>query len=68
MAGIRCCKGCIPPKRYPGCHAVCKEYLAEKAKWEEDKEKIKEQMENIGPTSKHAYDINFMYGNSRRKH
>ena len=26
------CKGCVPPKRYPGCHAYCAEYLADKAR------------------------------------
>jgi hypothetical protein len=28
---IRCCYGCIAPKRYPGCHAQCQEYIKEKA-------------------------------------
>ena len=34
---IYSCKGCVAPKRYPGCHAVCPEYLAEKE--QHDKEK-----------------------------
>ena len=25
------CKDCVAPKRYPGCHAVCPEYLEQKA-------------------------------------
>jgi hypothetical protein len=25
------CKDCKPPKRYPGCHDHCPEYLAQKA-------------------------------------
>lgn len=37
---IRCCHGCIAPKRHPGCHGTCPEYLQEKAvhdaKMEED--------------------------------
>ena len=37
---IRCCKDCIPPTRYPGCHAKCDKYLEEKAKWEEEKKAI----------------------------
>lgn len=28
---IRCCKDCVKPKRYPGCHDHCQEYQAEKA-------------------------------------
>ncbi len=40
--GIHCCKGCVPPKRHSGCHATCEEYLKEKAQFEEDKRKMKE--------------------------
>ena len=28
---IKCCHGCIAPKRYPGCHDHCPTYAAEKA-------------------------------------
>lgn len=28
---IHCCKGCVAPKRFPGCHASCPEYLHDKA-------------------------------------
>lgn len=28
---IRCCNGCVAPKRYPGCHGTCPEYIKEKA-------------------------------------
>lgn len=34
---IKCCKGCVSPKRHPGCHATCKEYIKEKAEYEEKK-------------------------------
>ena len=34
---IKCCKDCVPPVRYLGCHAKCEQYKAEKAKWEEEK-------------------------------
>ena len=34
---IKCCKDCVPPTRYPGCHAKCEQYKAEKTKWEEEK-------------------------------
>lgn len=27
---IKCCKNCVPPKRYPGCGAKCEAYIAEK--------------------------------------
>lgn len=31
---INCCNGCVAPKRYPGCHGHCPEYLEEKAHWD----------------------------------
>ena len=34
---IKCCKGCVPPTRYLGCHDRCNKYLEEKAKLEEEK-------------------------------
>ena len=34
---IKCCYGCVAPKRYPGCHGHCPEYLAEKAQDEQKK-------------------------------
>ena len=38
---IKCCKDCVPPTRYPGCHTKCEQYKAEKAKWEEEKTKAR---------------------------
>lgn len=29
--GIKCCFGCVAPKRFPGCGATCPEYIKEKA-------------------------------------
>ena len=42
---IKCCRNCVPPKRYPGCHDKCNKYLEEKAKWEEAKAKSGEKTE-----------------------
>lgn len=36
---IKCCKDCVPPKRHPGCHSQCPDYLREKAEHEEWKKK-----------------------------
>ena len=33
---IRCCHGCVAPKRHPGCHGTCPEYMSEKAKHDAD--------------------------------
>lgn len=40
---IKCCKDCVAPKRYPGCHGVCPEYIHEKELWEEEKKVIREE-------------------------
>ena len=51
---IKCCKDCVPPTRYLGCHAKCEQYKAEKAKWEEEKAKArkarKDQAYTIHPS------------------
>jgi hypothetical protein len=31
---INCCNGCVAPKRYPGCHSHCNEYIAERAEYD----------------------------------
>lgn len=28
---IKCCNGCVPPKRNPYCHSYCPDYIKEKA-------------------------------------
>ena len=51
------CKGCVAPKRHPGCHDHCPEYIAEKA--EHDRKKAiddKERFVSIG-----------IYGNRSKK-
>lgn len=34
---IKCCYGCVAPKRFPGCHSTCPEYLKEKSEYEKKK-------------------------------
>ena len=40
---IKCCRGCVAPKRYPGCHDRCSEYRKEKAEYEAEKAKFEKQ-------------------------
>ena len=40
---IKCCFGCVAPKRYPGCGATCKEYLEEKAEDARQKEAYRKE-------------------------
>ena len=39
MQTIRCCKGCVAPKRHIGCHATCKEYIEQSKENETVREK-----------------------------
>ena len=34
---ISCCRYCVAPKRHPGCHDHCCEYIAEKAVHDKEK-------------------------------
>lgn len=40
---IKCCKDCVAPKRYPGCHSVCPEYIHEKELWEKERNAIRDE-------------------------
>lgn len=35
---IWCCKDCKAPKRHPGCHGSCPEYIEEKTAHENERE------------------------------
>lgn len=52
---IKCCKDCVPPKRYPGCGANCKEYKEAKAQFEADKEKMRAKKGFV--LGKHDFDM-----------
>lgn len=66
---IKCCKDCVAPKRHPGCHATCKEYIDEKAQLEKDKEKAKAGMERFPRMKAYDFDVNaFSSMKSRRRH
>ena len=59
---IRCCYGCTAPKRYPGCHSHCPEYIAEKDKHDKEKAEAdrKKHIED-GLTSQTFKGINKAY-------
>lgn len=55
---IKCCKDCVPPKRYPGCGANCEEYKKEKAEHEARKQKERAERRKLGsPMGKHEFDM-----------
>lgn len=35
---IKCCLGCVPPRRTPTCHVTCPDYIREKAEHEKKRE------------------------------
>lgn len=47
MSGyFECCHQCKPPKRYPGCHAKCPEYLKAKEEWDKVREAARKERED----------------------
>lgn len=40
MSNKGCCYDCVTPKRHPGCHAECEEYLKEKAERDRRREEL----------------------------
>lgn len=46
MGYFDCCKGCVAPKRHVGCHSTCKEYLDDKAAYEDEKNTVKAEKNN----------------------
>lgn len=38
MGFFECCHYCVAPKRYPGCHSTCPDYIKQKAEWDALKE------------------------------
>ena len=59
---IKCCKDCVPPQRFLGCHAKCSKYLEEKTEYEKRKEYVKAH-DDVTLTN---YDFDkFVYASSK---
>ena len=63
--GIKCCHHC--ESRYPGCHDTCSQYQKEKAQYETDKKKAKENITQSPKMYKHDFDMLVNYTRKRRK-
>lgn len=46
------CKGCLPPKRYPGCHDHCDGYIS----WAKQNEEEKTRMHNLKKVDRAFYE------------
>jgi hypothetical protein len=63
---IKCCKDCVAPKRYPGCHDHCLQYIQEKTAYEEKMAAAnKKKAIEDGLTSQTVTSVN--RANKRRK-
>lgn len=65
---IKCCRYCVAPKRHPGCHDHCSEYLEEKAEHDEQKAADdKRRYIEYGLNSQYASSIHRAMKNCRKK-
>jgi hypothetical protein len=53
---MKCCIRCVPPKRHPGCHAVCPEYKEERAEYDRLKAAYNEKQSAIHSVTSQKYD------------
>ena len=65
---ISCCRYCVAPKRHPGCHGHCSEYIEEKAKHDEQvAAEAKRRKIEYGLTAQFRSSIRKAYSISHRK-
>ena len=52
------CKGCVAPKRHPGCHGICEDYIRDKAEYDALMETVKKKQEiSHGITSQRTASV-----------
>jgi hypothetical protein len=54
--GIKCCYGCVPPKRHTACWGHCPDYAKEKAQNEKDTAAQRKQKEIQAGITSQKYD------------
>lgn len=63
---IRCCNGCVPPKRSSTCHGTCPNYIKEKAEHDALMEKeSKKRSINQGLNEQTSRAVHKAYKNGR---
>lgn len=66
---IKCCNGCVPPKRYPGCKSTCPDYIIDNAFHQEEKEAERKQKEiSFGITAQRSASVCKTTKNSRNRY
>jgi hypothetical protein len=64
---FQACHKCVAPKRFPGCHDVCKEYADEKAAYEEIQNGFRQE-KSVDACIRYANRrINQYYGSKRKE-
>ncbi len=65
---IKCCKDCVPPKRYPGCGANCPEYKEERKQLDKENELIrKNKNPDVLGYAQTKIDRFIKYNNSKKR-
>lgn len=64
---ITCCKDCVPPKRYPGCGAHCKEYKEQKKQLELKKEALRKSLKEDDIIPSDFNDISYVDYKKRKR-
>lgn len=52
------CKLCVAPKRYPGCHSKCKEYID----WKAEHDRLRDEERTRKQTEYYPNKRRFSYG------
>ena len=65
---IRCCNGCVAPKRHSGCHGSCPEYLKEKAEHDAQAEESYKQRQLALNLNQQKYSAIIRASRNKRKH
>lgn len=67
MSAIKCCRYCVPPKRHPGCHSKCPDYLKERAEYDQKKAMIDAKRKEDFVMSKSDYIATLQASKMRKK-
>lgn len=67
MQMISCCRDCVAPKRHPGCHDKCPEYLEQRARYDELKDAENKRRELKGNLIAQRNEVYYKAMKHRRK-
>jgi hypothetical protein len=56
MGFFDCCRVCKAPKRHPGCHSKCPEYIEQSKLWEQQKKAMRQEAQASQPAKTDWYN------------